>query len=144
MNEATPRRRSTQVKLVLVGTGSLLAVGAGGCGDKGTFHRNVYASLEDCARDYRPDQCERGGAASLATGVVTPGAAVKGPVYRMLAGRPSACTSTDPGAGRSWNGFAGAGRIGVEAVPRGGFGVACRSSRRTSSTHSSSSWRWGS
>jgi len=138
MTTAVPRRRSRQVRLALVGTGSLMATGLAACGDSGTFHRNIYASKEACARDYNLSQCDDAGAAA-ATGLGS--RIVRGPVYRMVKGRPSACNSSDPGPGRSWSGLTSAERVSVEPVVRGGFGTSCPSTtrRRTTSSRSFSS-----
>lgn len=113
------RRRSRAVKLTLVGgTGSLAALLAGCSGGNQTWHRNVYKSLDDCASDYSRVICASDGQAQRA--------AFLGPVYRMVNGRPSACRSSDRGAGPAWNSR----RTGVESVVRGGFGTSCPSRGR--------------
>jgi hypothetical protein len=132
MTDAPPRRRSRHVRLALVGTGSLMATGLAACGDSGTFHRNVYASREACARDYNVSQCDDVGATAAAG---LGGQIVRGPVYRMVKGRPSACNSSDPGPGRSWSGITSAERIAVEPAARGGFGTSCRSTSRRRSSY---------
>lgn len=123
--EAAPRWRSRAVNLVLLGTAGSLATLLGGCSGSTTYsndyHRNVYASAADCARDYSPSQCTSG-----STGGVS---RVLGPTYRVVGGLPSACATGDPGPGRLSGGLASP-RTGIE---RGGFGPSCGRRRYTSS-----------
>lgn len=113
------RWRSRSVDLRLLGTAGSLMTLLAGC-SSATFQRNVYRSVEDCAADYNQTTCHSRGQQLVNRFL--------GPVYRLVAGRPSSCNSSDPGAGT----FASR-RIGIEPVTRGGFGTACRS--RTYSSH---------
>lgn len=106
----TPRWRSSAVKLALVGAGGAMA-SLGGCSG-GSHQRNVYNSMADCAADYSMSTCSRKGEQGAGRFL--------GPVYRMVSGKPNACSSQDPGAGPSWN----SSKIAVE---RAGFGYSCRS-----------------
>lgn len=127
MSAEAPRWRSRAVNLVLLGTAGSLATMLGGCsGGSGMtysndYHRNVYASAADCARDYSPLQCSAEGTPNRPR--------VLGPAYRMVAGLPSACATGDPGPGRLSSGLASP-RTGIE---RGGFGPSCSRRRYTSS-----------
>lgn len=113
------RRRSRAIRLTLVGGAGGLAAIVGGCSQSDSFHRNLYRSEADCARDYSATMCETRGAKSQDGHL--------GPVFRMVGGRPRACTSSDPGPGPTWN----TRRIDVQAVPRGGFGTSCPSRGRS-------------
>jgi len=128
MNGYGPRWRSRAVNLVLLGTAGSLATLLGGCSSGKTYsneyHRNVYASAEDCAKDYSAAQCSTGGTNQLVGRYL-------GPAYRMIAGRPLACSASDPGPGRGLQ----SARLGIE---RGGFGPSCN--RRRASRSSSRSW----
>ena len=128
MIPARLRWRSKAVNLAMLGTAGGLMTGLSGCGQSGTFHRNIYNGLLDCAADYSALICsskgEQGNGRFL------------GPVYRMVGGRPSSCNSHDPGGGPAL----GSRRIATE-IERGGFGVACRS--RSWSSGSSGSSRSG-
>lgn len=127
------RRRSRAVRLTIIGSAGGLATLIGGCSSQpGTWHRNVYGSVEDCAADYTRTVC-------VTEGTQRP-AAFSGPAYRMVGGRPAPCTSSDRGAGPTWN----TRRISVEAVDRGGFGTSCPSrSRRWGSGGGSRGWSSG-
>jgi hypothetical protein len=132
MSGKASRWRSWAVDLVLLGTtGSLVAL-LGGC-SQGTnysndYQRNVYASAADCARDYSPAAC---------TPRASTSAQFLGPPYRVVGGLPSACHTSDMGAGRLQ---AASPRV---EILRGGFGPSCR---RAGSSRSGRSWRsasWG-
>lgn len=101
--------RSSKVGLVALGTGGALVLG--GC-SSGSHHRNVYRSMQDCAADYSQSTCSQKGEQSAGRFL--------GPVYRMVSGRPRACSSQDPGGGP----FVGSRKTAVE---RAGFGYSCRS-----------------
>ncbi|MGE0699576.1 MAG: hypothetical protein AB7O57_10805 [Hyphomicrobiaceae bacterium] len=127
-----PRWRSKAVDLVLLGTAGSLASLLGGCSGSGPsttysndYHRNVYASAADCARDYGAAVCAAKGTERFSQYL--------GPTYRVVSGIPAPCHSSDPGPGRL---AAASPRTSVE---RGGFGPSCsrRSTRRSWST---SSW----
>jgi len=120
-----PRWRSGAVRLVLLGTAGSVAALLGGCASgPDTFQQNVYASRADCERDYDSVRCAQGPQAGLSR--------VLGPSYRVVNGRPSACTASDPGPGR--NAMLSP-RIGVE---RSGFGPRCN--RRSAAGQSFRSW----
>jgi hypothetical protein len=115
MSGEAPRWRSRAVNLVLLGTAGSLVTLLGGCSGGNTgysndYQRNVYASAEDCARDYSPLACTP--RASTSTQFL-------GPPYRAVGGVPSACQSSDPGPGRL---LVGSPRV---DVLRGGFGPRC-------------------
>ncbi|MDX2158722.1 MAG: hypothetical protein SFW09_19645 [Hyphomicrobiaceae bacterium] len=121
MSTRRPRWRSRGVDLVLLGTAGSLATLLTGCSGNSSsysndYHRNVYGSAADCAADYGETLCVQKGEPQL-------GSRYLGPAFRMVAGRPSACHSSDPGPGRALN----SPRIDIQ---RGGFGPKC--SRRTS------------
>lgn len=119
MSEAPSRWRSKAVRLVVLGTAGSLAALLTGCSSGPESHyRNVYANQQDCERDYDVVRCTSGAQTGLTR--------VLGPAYRVVGGRPSSCTSSDPGPGR--NGALSP-RTGVE---RAGFGPSC-SRRRTAS-----------
>lgn len=131
MTGCRPRWRSKAVNLAMLGTAGGLMTGLSGCGQSGTFQRNVYNSMADCGADYALATCS-------AKGLQDAGRFL-GPVYRTVAGRPQACNTQDPGGGPLVNSR----RISV-AVARGGFGVACRSSSARSGGSGGSSYRsWG-
>lgn len=110
------RRRSEAIRLTIIGSAGGLATLLGGCSSQtGTWHRNVYRSIEDCAAEYSRNVC-------VTEGAQRPAAFV-GPAYRMVGGRPSPCTSSDRGAGPTWS----TRRVSVEDVTRGGFGTSCPS-----------------
>lgn len=122
MKPERSRWRSEGVELVLLGTaGSLMTLLSGCSGINTTWssdhHRNVYASEADCATDYSAAVCAAKGE--------TQGSRFLGPGYRVIVGLPSACSSSDPGPGRS----VGSLKVGVE---RGGFGPRCRTSSTSS------------
>jgi len=115
------RWRSEAVPLRVLGsTGALMALGLGGC-SSATYHRNTYTSAANCAADYSPVQCTSRPGAGAASVYL-------GPVYRMVGGVPSSCTSSDPGGGRM-----ASLRTGSELVQRAGFGSSCRSRNRSRS-----------
>lgn len=120
MSRDGSRWRSRAVDLALLGTAgslmTLLAGCSGGTTYSSDYHRNVYASAQDCARDYGAGVCASKGTHRSDRFL--------GPAYRMISGRASACHSSDPGPGRA---LASA-RLTIE---RGGFGPSC--SRRSSS-----------
>lgn len=136
MNEIPRRWRGKAANLVVVGAaGTLMSTTLGGCSDRSTFHRNVYASEKDCAVDYAASECARNG-----THVSTK--QFLGPVYRMNAGRAAPCRGDDPGPGRVGLGIGGlTARTGVANVERGGFGTHCTS--RSSSSRTTRRWGWG-
>ena len=128
MTGNAPRWRSRTVNLVLLGTAGSLLTLLGGCSSaSGTYssdyHRNVYASAEDCAQDYSAATCSTKGESR--------GNRFLGPAFRMAGGRPSPCAGSDPGPGRA----VASPRTGIE---RGGFGPSC--SRRGFGTSSGRSW----
>ncbi len=127
MSDGEPRWRSRAVDLVLLGTAGSLMTLLGGCSSNAVYsndyHRNVYASAADCAKDYSVVTC---------TPRTANGTQYLGPAYRMLAGVPIACHSSDPGAGRL---SALSPRV---EVARGGFGPRCR---QASSSSGGRSWR---
>lgn len=107
------RWRSGAVRLALVGAGGAMTT-LGGCGS-GSYHRNVYQTMQDCASDYSMLICSQKGQQDVGKFL--------GPAYRMVGGRPSSCptsSSSDPGGGSTFNSR----KIGVE---RAGFGYFCRS-----------------
>lgn len=129
MSEGAPRWRSRTVDLVLLGTAGSLMTMLGGCSSGTVFsndyHRNVYASAADCAKDYSIGLCM----------LRTPnGTQYLGPAYRVIGGIPASCQSSDPGPGRLRTLSP---RV---EVARGGFGPRCRQSSSNRSWHSSS---WG-
>ena len=129
MSSKRPRWRSGGVKLVLLGTAGSLMTLLSGCSSNTTWssdhHRNVYASEADCAVDYSAAVCAAKGEKR--------GERFIGPGYRVIGGRASACSSSDPGPGRS----IGAQKVAVE---RGGFGPRCRTSTRSGSGHRVTAW----
>lgn len=133
MSGNVSRWRSRAVDLVLLGTAGSLATLLGGCSGGNTgysndYHRNVYATASDCARDYSALSC---------TQRATTSTQFLGPPYRVIGGIASACHSSDMGAGRL---RALSPRV---DVLRGGFGPSCR---RTSSSSGGRSWThssWG-
>ena len=130
MTQVRSRWRSEAVNLVLVGaTTSVVATGLGGC-SRVTYERNVYDSAARCAADYDLVRCQSQGQADGARRFL-------GPVYRVRAGVPSSCRSTDPGPGRTWRTGQPA-YLTKQPVARGGFGVSC------SQSSSRSSRFWGS
>jgi hypothetical protein len=136
MSGEAPRWRSRAVDLVLLGTAGSLMTLLSGCSSGSTgysndYRRNVYASAEDCARDYSPLSCTP--RASTSTQYL-------GPPYRVIGGLPSACHSSDMGPGRL---LVASPRVGVL---RGGFGPSCRRSSSSGRSWSRSSWSrtsWG-
>jgi uncharacterized protein YgiB involved in biofilm formation len=130
MSGEGPRWRSRTVDLVLLGTAGSLMTLLGGCSGSNTsyssdYHRNVYASAEDCAKDYSAISCTPKAAGSTQ---------YLGPPYRVIGGVPRACHSSDMGPGRN---LVFSPRV---DVVRGGFGPRC------SQSSSSRSWRtasWG-
>lgn len=127
MSGHAPRWRSRAVDLVLLGTAGSLVTLLGGCSGGSTgysndYHRNVYATASDCARDYSAAACMP--RATTSTQYL-------GPPYRVIGGLPSACHSSDMGAGRL---RALSPRV---DVLRGGFGPSCR---RASSSSGGRSW----
>lgn len=132
MNVGRTRWRSDRVKLVLLGTAGSLMTLLAGCSSGTTSwssdnHRNVYASEADCVTDYSAALCAAKGEAR--------GSRFLGPGYRVIGGRPIACSVNDPGPGRS----IGSPKVDVE---RGGFGPRCRS-RSTSSGRGGRLSAWG-
>lgn len=131
MTPARKRRRSAAVDLALLGTAGSLATLLAGCTSQtGTFHRNVYRSIEDCASDYARAVCVSEGQQR--------GGNFVGPVYRMVGLVPNACRSDDKGVGRAF----GSKKIFVESVIRGGLGTSCPSSS-SGRSWSRSSWAGG-
>lgn len=127
MSARLTRWRSRAVDLVLLGTAGSLATLLGGCSGSGMtyssdYHRNVYASTADCARDYTLAQCTSETSAGRTR--------VIGPTYRVVAGLPVPCASGDAGAGRLSAALASP-RTGIE---RGGFGPRCGRRSYTSSS----------
>ena len=111
------RRRSSAVNLALLGAAGGLAATVGGCSSErpaatSTFHRNVYASVSDCAADYSQGVCAAEGYRTASRFL--------GPTYA----KPKPCSSNDPGPGPAWNSR----RTGVDNVERGGFGTTACSS----------------
>ena len=144
MTDERRRWRSEAVPLKLLGTaGSLMALGLGGCSMQSTWQRNVYTTPGDCIADYSDTLCKTSWQ-SVA------GSRIYGPVYRMVGSQAVACSSSDPGPGRSTldatRGVYKANRVAIDTVPRGGFGTTCPSSSSSSnwssSRSSSRSW-WG-
>jgi uncharacterized protein YgiB involved in biofilm formation len=129
MTHERTRRRSRAVDLAILGAAGGMMTALGGC-SKATYERNVYASMADCAADYSMATCS--GKGSQGAGFFL------GPIFRLEAGRPSRCDSSDPGAGPP----VGSRKLRTETVQRGGFGTGCRSSSRSRYRSSSRSY-WG-
>jgi hypothetical protein len=125
MSAACSRWRSRRVDLRVLGTAGSLATLLAGCSNA-TMERNVYKDATDCASDYSAATCAKLGIPRADRFV--------GPVYRVVAGRPQPCRSSDPGPGRFPSN-----RIGIEPAGRFGFGTSCSSRTRSGG---GSGYRW--
>ena len=119
------RKRSARITLVLVGAAALAA-----CSDSGHDQRDLYASKQDCVKDWGDEtKCETAPAtAGSSTGRShTGGGYFWGPLYsgssfRSGTGTSSAGSSSAIGSARS-----GSHAIGSSSVSRGGFGSSASS-----------------
>lgn len=123
--------QSSRVGLVLLGAVGISGLGLSGCTRQETFRRNIYATPEDCKSDYSSIIC-------TATGTFDKDRFL-GPTYRLVNGRPSACTSADPGPGRIGLGLMRK-SLGTTNVARGGFGLSCSTG---GSSGGGRTWGWG-
>jgi len=112
-------RRSTIVKLSLLGMVGAVVVGASVIPEETQLRRNLYQNRTDCERDYSPQQCEPTSSTSASSGGGSGGGGVAhGPYY--AADRRSADAYGDPGPGRLG---ARSPSVSVETSTRGGFGT---------------------
>ena len=117
------RKRSARITLVLVGAAALAA-----CSDSGHDQRDLYASKQDCVKDWGDEKkCESApeSAASHTGRSHTGGGFFWGPLYSGSSFRSGSGTSTSSssiGSARS-----GSHAIGSSSISRGGFGSSASS-----------------